>query len=40
MTHLEELNRIEITNIREMNKIFKAEIIKVKDKNRKIQAKY
>jgi hypothetical protein len=39
MTHLEDLNRIEIKHLREMNQIFKAEIIKLKDMNRTLQAK-
>lgn len=39
MTHLEDLNRIEIKHLREMNQIFKAEIIKLKDINRTLQAK-
>jgi hypothetical protein len=38
MTHLEDLNRIEIRHLREMNQIFKAEIIKLKDINRTLQA--
>lgn len=39
MTHLEDLNRIEIKHLREMNQIFKAEIIKLKDMNRTLEAK-
>jgi hypothetical protein len=39
MTHQEDLNRIEIRHLREMNQIFKAEIIKLKDMNRTLQAK-
>ena len=38
MTHQEDLNRIEIRHLREMNQIFKAEIIKLKDINRTLQA--
>lgn len=38
MTHLEDLNRIEIRHLREMNQILKAEIIKLKDINRTLQA--
>ena len=39
MTHQEDLNRIEIRHLREMDQIFKAEIIKLKDMNRTLQAK-
>jgi len=39
MTHQEDLNRIEIRHLREMNQIFKAEITKLKDINRTLQAK-
>ena len=38
MTYREDLNRIEIRHLREMNQIFKAEIIKLKDMNRTLQA--
>ena len=38
MTHQEDLNRIEIRHLREMNQIFKTEIIKLKDINRTLQA--
>ena len=38
MTHLEDLNRIEIKHLREMNQILKAETIKLKDINRTLQA--
>ena len=39
MTHLEDLNRIEIKHLRDMLEIFKGEIIKLKNMNRTLEAK-
>ena len=39
MTHIVDLNRIEIKHLRDMLEIFKAEIVKLKDMNRTLQAK-
>jgi hypothetical protein len=38
MTHLEDLNRIEIRHLRDMNQILKSEIMKLKNVNRTLQA--
>jgi hypothetical protein len=39
MTHLEDLNRIEIRHLRDMNQILKSEIMKLKNVNRTLEAK-